>query len=56
MSEQKERRETFDPDLPPDNIHNRDAAKAHTLRFDSKKRAYVDDEGCLIRDKFGQRF
>ncbi|HVM59148.1 MAG TPA: hypothetical protein VMT80_02365 [Candidatus Paceibacterota bacterium] len=56
MDEQRAPRETFDPDLPPENIHNREAAKARGLRFDPRKKAYVDDEGCLVRDRFGQPY
>jgi len=45
----------FDADFSPYNIHNREAAKAHNLRYDRRRQAYVDSGGCLIRDKYGQR-
>lgn len=44
----------FDPDLPPDNVHNKEAARAHKLKYDPKKKAYVDEDGCLVRDRYGQ--
>ncbi len=44
----------FDPDLPPTSEHNRAAAAKQKLRYDSTKNAYVDADGSLVRDKFGQ--
>ncbi len=44
----------FDPDLSRDHETNREAARMRGLRWSKKKRAYVDSDGCLVRDKFGQ--
>jgi len=46
----------FDPDLSPENEQNKDAARAARLVYDRMKRAYVDEDGCLRRDRFGQPF
>ncbi len=46
----------FDADSPPDNQVNIEAAKARGLTYDTDKEAYVDSDGCLIRDRYGQRF
>ena len=44
----------FDSDLSPESHTNQKAAKDRGLRFDAAKEHYVDEDGCLIRDKFGQ--
>lgn len=46
----------FDPDFGPKHPVNVEAARTKGLKYDSKKRAYVDEDGCLIRDEFGQPF
>lgn len=46
----------FDADLPPNNPINIEAARVRELEYDSVEEAYVDGDGCLIRDKFGQLF
>ena len=46
----------FDSDLPPDSEHNRRVAERKGLVYDSNKKAYVDEDGCLIRDRYGQPF
>lgn len=46
----------FDPDLGPEHPTNKHAARDRGLRFDSTKKAFVDDEGALRRDRFGQPF
>lgn len=46
----------FNPDLSPTNSVNVEAAEAHNLKYDPSKGVYVDDDGYLIRDKFGQPF
>ena len=43
-----------DPDLLPSNIHNREAARAHNLRYDKKHKCYRDEDGCPTRDRYGQ--
>lgn len=44
----------WDPDMPPTAIANVRAAQARGLRYDPRKRAYVDAEGALIADRYGQ--
>ncbi len=46
----------FCADSPPASETNRRAARAHHLRYNPKKRAYIDAEGALVRDRFGQRY
>jgi hypothetical protein len=43
----------FDADFSPANPVNQEAAKQRGLHFDSEKRAYVDEDGCLMADEFG---
>jgi hypothetical protein len=45
----------FDPNFGPEHETNRRAAKVRRLRFDPRKNAYVDVDGCPVRDRFGQR-
>ena len=47
-------RTEFDPDFSPFNPINQEAAKERKLKYDKIKGFYVDEDGCLIRDKFGQ--
>jgi hypothetical protein len=44
----------FDADFSPDNPQNRAAAEARGLSYNTARKAYVDEDGCLIRDEFGQ--
>jgi len=50
----KEKEPAFDPDLSPENIHNIEAAQARDVRYDSRKGCYVDEDGALTHDRFGQ--
>jgi hypothetical protein len=50
----KQKKSEFDADVSPRHPINKEAAKVHNLRFNKRKQAYVDSDGCLIRDKFGQ--
>ena len=43
----------FDPDFPPGNPHNLDVAERLGLSYNPEKGYYVDEDGCLIRDRFG---
>ena len=54
QSQTTETKPDFDPDLSPEHFTNRKAARARNLAFDRRKRAYVDADGCMIRDRFGQ--
>ena len=44
----------FDPDFSPLHVSNQDAAKDHGLTWDRRRQAYVDQDGCPRRDRFGQ--
>lgn len=44
----------FDPDLSPEHPTNQAAAEQQGLRYDAASQTYQDEDGCLIRDKFGQ--
>ena len=44
----------FDADLPPDNPINIEAARQRGLIFDYGRGAYIDEDGCLILDEYGQ--
>lgn len=52
--EKKTKEIEFDADLSPYNIHNKEAAKAHNLVYDSKSRVYRDKDSCPVKDRFGQ--
>ena len=44
----------FDADLLPDNPLNIEAARQRGWEYSSRLRYYVDEDGCLIADKYGQ--
>ncbi|MBD3252387.1 hypothetical protein GF386_01500 [Candidatus Pacearchaeota archaeon] len=44
----------FDPDLPVEDSVNREAARQRNLSYDSERGFYVDEDGCLAGDEFGQ--
>ena len=50
----KEYTTQFDPDVSPVNPYNKRAAKERGWRYDPRRRAYVDSDGCIVADKFGQ--
>lgn len=55
MTVEKKTNETsFDPDLSPSAEVNRKAAEERRLRYSSRRQTYVDEDGCLRRDRFGQ--
>lgn len=54
MSEKLEKKTEFDADVSPDNPINIKAAKERRLVYNSRKRVYVDEDGCPQRDRFGQ--
>lgn len=45
---------SFDPSLPPWNPANREAAAERGWYFDLKLGVYVDEDGCLMADRYGQ--
>lgn len=49
-----ERKTEFDADFPPAHSINRQAAQDHGVQYDPRKRAYTDEDGCIIYDRFGQ--
>jgi hypothetical protein len=44
----------FDRDFSPGHPRNLLAAASMRLRYDSRREMYVDENGCLVRDRFGQ--
>lgn len=50
----KENLPQFDSDVSPYNIINQKAARVRGLHYDAKEKIYRDDDGCPIRDKYGQ--
>lgn len=46
----------FDKTLSPRHEVNQAAARAHGLRYDVRKKSYVDADGSRVRDKFGQTY
>jgi hypothetical protein len=44
----------FDTNFSPEHQQNKDAARARGLTYDRKKQCYVDEDGCVRRDRFGQ--
>lgn len=44
----------FDADLSTDHPTNREAARIRGLHWSERRKAYVDSDGCLRRDRFGQ--
>ena len=50
----EESRPQFDADFSPENPQNVRVARARGLSFDPNKNHYVDEEGSLVCDKFGQ--
>lgn len=45
---------SFDPSSSPYSPQNREAAKAHDVKYNARKGYYTDSDGCLMRDRFGQ--
>lgn len=58
MSEQPESTDVvkFDPDVGPKHPVNTDAARRMGLVYSEQRQAYVDAEGSLVLDRFGQPF
>lgn len=54
MSDKEKKLPQFDPDLSPTSEVNERAALARNLFWDRRKRAYVDEDGALVFDQFGQ--
>ena len=44
----------FDADLLPDHPKSNVAAETMGLRYDPIQNMYIDSDGCLIRDEYGQ--
>lgn len=45
----------FDPDFSPSNPVNVNAAKDRGLQYDPTGKVYRDEDGCPVRDEFGQQ-
>lgn len=41
-------------DFSPQHETNREAARVRRLRYDRRRKVYIDCDGCPVRDKFGQ--
>jgi len=46
----------FDPDFGPEHPINIGAAKQRGWAYNSKNGCYVDEDGCLMADEYGQPF
>lgn len=46
----------FDPDFGSEHPNNIEAARARGWTYNPVQEAYVDEDGCLMADKFGQPF
>lgn len=46
----------FDPDFSPQHPDNIEAARQRGWEYDVIKRAYIDEEGCLMADEYGESF
>jgi len=44
----------FDPDLPPLHPTNQQAGSDRGFSYNRTERVWEDDEGCPVRDEFGQ--
>lgn len=44
----------FEPELPWYNVHNVNAANSRGLVYDDIRSVYVDEDGCPVRDRYGQ--
>ncbi|MFZ1987789.1 MAG: hypothetical protein WAV21_02015 [Minisyncoccia bacterium] len=45
----------IDPDFSPQYPNNKEAAKKLGLRYDPKRKTYVDPDGSSVLDRYGQR-
>ncbi len=50
----REQAPEFDADLAPDNQQNQEAAKFSGLWWNPHERTWDDEDGCPVRDEFGQ--
>jgi len=57
MAEDKKEKQLprFDSGSRPTSEQNRDASRARKLTWSPRRGYFVDDDGCLMRDRFGQR-
>lgn len=44
----------IDPSVPHDEEHNAEAARRLCWRYDAERKLYVDSDGEMIADEFGQ--
>lgn len=44
----------IDASTSPYTLHNIDSAKKLGLKYSEDRGAYIDKEGCIVRDGFGQ--
>jgi hypothetical protein len=46
----------FDSDFSPEHPTNQEAAQQRGLVYNPDNESYLDEDGCLIKDKFGQPY
>jgi hypothetical protein len=51
-----ENKPIIDPDFSPKYPGNIEAARKRDWRFDATRGVYVDADGCMVADRFGQPF
>ncbi len=51
-----EKKVDFDSDYYAGNPVNITAAKQRALTYNFSVKAYIDEDGCLIKDEFGQSY
>ena len=44
----------FDPDFSHRHESNKEAAKERNWSFDERRRVYIDSDGYIVADRFGQ--
>ena len=52
--EEEKKLPDFDPDVSLYNPYNRKVARLRNLFYDEDAEVYRDEDGCPVRDRFGQ--
>jgi hypothetical protein len=55
MNQERQFIHFFDADLSHRHETNQQAAKERGWTYDVRRRVYIDGEGCIVADRFGQR-
>lgn len=56
MTSPIEKKVDFDSDYYASNPVNITAARQRALTYNFSEKAYINEDGCLIRDEFGQPY